>query len=298
IIPVKLERNKANERKSKKDVLVVGFKIEKLKEDNYYGFEITGNRRFVLGDFTVTHNTVMFSFISKHWSDNKKGKVLILCNRSELVDQSAETLTKIGITYEKITPKTRRVHHMADVYICMVETLYRRLLSNPKYLMDVSLIIADECHYMSFPKIYSFFPKSKILGVTATPILLGRDTFYKCDRCNATSDELGECCGMEMYEWTKPKKLSDTYEDIVVGPSIDYLIEMGQLVREINFVKQTSDLSRLQIDSSGDFSNKSQDEVFGGADSIFNVLLNYEQIAKGKRTVIFNNSTKTNIKVY
>lgn len=27
--------------------------------DDYYGFEIDGNRRFVLGDFTVTHNTVM-----------------------------------------------------------------------------------------------------------------------------------------------------------------------------------------------------------------------------------------------
>ena len=26
-------------------------------ENNYYGFEIDGNRRFVLGDFTVTHNT-------------------------------------------------------------------------------------------------------------------------------------------------------------------------------------------------------------------------------------------------
>jgi DNA polymerase III delta prime subunit len=34
-------------------------KIEviKLEESNYYGFELTGDRLFVLGDFTVTHNT-------------------------------------------------------------------------------------------------------------------------------------------------------------------------------------------------------------------------------------------------
>jgi len=35
------------------------FVVEKLEIDDYYGFEIDGNRRFVLGDFTVTHNTVM-----------------------------------------------------------------------------------------------------------------------------------------------------------------------------------------------------------------------------------------------
>ena len=29
------------------------FKIE----DKYYGFQIDGNSRFLLGDFTVTHNT-------------------------------------------------------------------------------------------------------------------------------------------------------------------------------------------------------------------------------------------------
>ena len=41
------------------DVLLSFLKIIKLSVDNYYGFEIDGNRRFVMGDFTVTHNTVM-----------------------------------------------------------------------------------------------------------------------------------------------------------------------------------------------------------------------------------------------
>ena len=31
--------------------------VEKLEVDNYYGFTIDGNHRFLLGDFTVTHNT-------------------------------------------------------------------------------------------------------------------------------------------------------------------------------------------------------------------------------------------------
>jgi replication factor C subunit 2/4 len=40
-------------------------KIEKLEENNYYGFEINGNKRFLLGDFTVTHNTSSILAICK-----------------------------------------------------------------------------------------------------------------------------------------------------------------------------------------------------------------------------------------
>ena len=34
-----------------------GFNVEQLPEDNYYGFELDGNHLYVLGDFTITHNT-------------------------------------------------------------------------------------------------------------------------------------------------------------------------------------------------------------------------------------------------
>ena len=58
-IPVKLERKKANKRKQIKNVLNTGIKVIPLEEDEYYGFEIDGNSRFLMGDFTVTHNTSM-----------------------------------------------------------------------------------------------------------------------------------------------------------------------------------------------------------------------------------------------
>lgn len=56
-IPVLLNRKKASKRKQKKNVLVTGFKIEPMGRGDYYGFEIDGNSLFLLGDFTVTHNT-------------------------------------------------------------------------------------------------------------------------------------------------------------------------------------------------------------------------------------------------
>lgn len=241
--------------------------------------------------------TIIFSFLSKQWV--KKGKkVLILCHRSELVDQSCETLVKIGLTYEKILPSTKRLHHVSDVYVAMIETLDRRLKKNPNYLKDVYLVISDEAHVQVFNKVYDYFPDAKKLGVTATPVLLGRETYFKCPRCKSISNTIEECCGFEMEEWSRPKRMSDTYQDIVVGPSIDFLIDFGQLVKEINFIEHYIDESILEIDGSGEFSNKSQDQAFGSSDAVFNVVLNYENIARGKRTIVFNNSTKTNLKVY
>ena len=58
-IPVKLIRKKARPRKQMKDALVTRIKVVKKEVGDYYGFEIDGNRRFILGDFQVTHNTIM-----------------------------------------------------------------------------------------------------------------------------------------------------------------------------------------------------------------------------------------------
>lgn len=46
-------------KKPNKDSLCTGFKVESIGIDDYYGFSITGNRLYVLGDFTVTHNTLI-----------------------------------------------------------------------------------------------------------------------------------------------------------------------------------------------------------------------------------------------
>lgn len=56
IIPCRLERKKANKRKQIKDVLVTGFKLEKVEKDDYYGFQVSGDNLYLMGDFTVTHN--------------------------------------------------------------------------------------------------------------------------------------------------------------------------------------------------------------------------------------------------
>jgi hypothetical protein len=56
-IPTLCPRKQAEPRRQIKDVLVSGIKIKELPEDDYYGFEIDGNHHYLLGNFTVTHNT-------------------------------------------------------------------------------------------------------------------------------------------------------------------------------------------------------------------------------------------------
>ena len=61
-IPVKMNRKKIY-GKNFYNVLCTGIKVEKLKEDNYYGFEIDGDNLFLLGDFTATHNTHFLRYL-------------------------------------------------------------------------------------------------------------------------------------------------------------------------------------------------------------------------------------------
>jgi hypothetical protein len=56
-------------KKNQTDQLVYEIKVEKLDIDDYYGFEIDGNHRFLLGDFTVTHNTNVARIIGKLYQE-------------------------------------------------------------------------------------------------------------------------------------------------------------------------------------------------------------------------------------
>lgn len=270
--------------------------IQKIGYGDYYGFEIDGNHLYCLGDFTVTHNTFIFTMITKHYSHQLNKKVLILCHRSELVEQTINSLARIGVTSEKVVSTTRKLHHNSDAYVAMIETANNRLLKNPDFFKDVGLIICDECHILIFNKVFDFFPQAKILGCTATPVLMQRVTYWKCDICRAEHNEHGECHGYEMMEWSKPLTMSNFYDTIVVGPSIKFLIDEGYLVPEVSFIEKYVNEDDLKIDSrTGDFTTASQDEAYNKKEVVFNIVENYKKLCLGKKTMIFTSSTKSNI---
>ncbi len=61
-IPTVLPRKQARERVKAKDVRRVGFTLERVEDDHFYGFELDGNHRYLMEDFIVLHNSNSKSF--------------------------------------------------------------------------------------------------------------------------------------------------------------------------------------------------------------------------------------------
>ena len=162
-IPVNCIRKKAHPRKLLRDCLKYRIKLEKLHEDDYYGFEIDGNHRFVLGDFTVTHNTVMalkiISLLSK--------KTLILVHKEFLMNQWIERIGEFLPTARvgKIQGPTFDINNK-DIVIGMIQTLYDKEYSANTF-SSFGLTIVDEVHRIGSEQF------SRTLFKTITPYMLG-----------------------------------------------------------------------------------------------------------------------------
>lgn len=140
-IPTKILQNKAIGNHAK-DVLLSRIKLEKQDVGEYYGFEIDGNRRFVLGDFTVTHNTVcgikLFCMLSK--------KTLIVVHKEFLLDQWKERIlefapsAKVGL----IKAKTIDVDNK-DIVIASLQSLAMKDYDTD-VLSRFGCVIIDECY--------------------------------------------------------------------------------------------------------------------------------------------------------
>ena len=162
-IPTKCPRKKAQPRKQIKDALNTRIRLEKLDVDDYYGFEIDGNRRFVLGDFTVTHNTVMALKIIS----NIKKKTLIIVHKEFLMNQWIERIAEFlpGAVVGKIQGQVFDIEGK-DIVIGMVQTLYDKEFNGDAF-SKFGLTIIDEVHRIGSEQF------SRTLFKTITPYMLG-----------------------------------------------------------------------------------------------------------------------------
>uniref|UniRef100_A0A6C0B8S6 Helicase ATP-binding domain-containing protein n=1 Tax=viral metagenome TaxID=1070528 RepID=A0A6C0B8S6_9ZZZZ len=187
-IPVKCSRKKPHKRELIRDVLKYRISLEQIGVDDYYGFEIDGNRRFVLGDFTVTHNTVM---ALKIISDLKK-KTLIIVHKEFLMNQWIERIEEFlpGSRIGKIQAQVCDIKDK-DIVIGMVQTLYDK--DFPAGTFDsFGLTIIDEVHRIGSEQF------SKTLFKTITPYMLGISATV--DRKDKLTRVLYMFIGEKIYE--------------------------------------------------------------------------------------------------
>lgn len=66
-LPLLCHRKRSNPRGQKQNPLVTGITVEPLGYEDYFGVVLDGNERFLLGDFTVTHNTSVAKIIANKY---------------------------------------------------------------------------------------------------------------------------------------------------------------------------------------------------------------------------------------
>lgn len=191
-IPTLCPRKKANPRQQIKDPLVSQLSIKKLDIDNYYGFKVDKNNRYVMGSFTVTHNCGK-SFVAMDIIGRLNLKTLIIVPNTYLLKQWVEILTKYfpNNTIGEYYGKNKRD---GDIIVGIVNSLVNDefILKDPfnkkikytysyeEFYKQFGFIILDESHIYCtdiFKVIYHRFQSTYMLGLSATP----NERNDKCD---------------------------------------------------------------------------------------------------------------------
>jgi superfamily II DNA or RNA helicase len=213
--------------------------------------------------------TVIFSEIVRQYLKNHNKRVLIMTHRIELLSQTSKMLTEFGVI-NKVVNSTANLDDQ-DQYSCfvaMVETLNNRLQDEKFDISNIGLVIIDEAHYNSFTKLFGYFDKSFILGVTATPL--------------SSNIKL---------------PMNDNYNELIVGETIEALIE-NEFLSRANTYSYNVGLTSLEIGANGDYTVKSSEDLYTTNDMLSKLMHAYEEHSKGKKTLIFNNGINTSLHVY
>jgi superfamily II DNA or RNA helicase len=213
--------------------------------------------------------TVIFSEMVRQYLKNHTTKVLVMTHRVELCNQTSTMLTNFGVTNKVVNSKAN-LDDQAEYscFVAMVETLNNRLNDNMLDISDVGLVIIDEAHYNSFTKLFKFFEKSFILGVTATPL--------------SSNKEL---------------PMKDNYDELITGETIENLIENEFLARAETYAYDMG-LTSLEVGSNGDYTVKSSEDLYSSQTMLQKLVDAYKKHSLGKKALIFNNGINTSINVY
>ena len=211
-----------------------------------------GHRRPLLVSPTGSGKTVMFSYMT-HNHTAKGGRVMLLVHRQELIDQVSATLSTFNVPHgymaARIDPDTSK-----PALVCSVQSVLRRMPSLP---WRPTLIIVDEAHHAThhtaWGKVLAFYGCHS-LGVTATPVRLS-----------------GEGLG-------------DVFDDMVLGPSTQELIDRGYLCRFRVFCPSAPDLSGVHKNH-GDYSTAELQEAVDRPSLTGDAVAHYRLHADNRQAV-------------
>ncbi|MEO9513179.1 MAG: DEAD/DEAH box helicase [Flavobacteriaceae bacterium] len=246
------------------------YQLEDLKKIFEHINKLPGGSNVLYQLPTGGGKTVVFSEITRKYIQDMGKKVMVLTHRIELSRQTSRMLHGFGVANKVINSEVKELHDQDDYmcFVAMVETLNNRLQEEKVTINNIGLVIIDEAHYNSFRKLFKYFENSTIIGVTATPL--------------SSNIKL---------------PMKDHYKHLIIGESIKSLIQRQFLARADLYNYDVS-LKTLKLGINGDYTVKSSDEFYGNHSMLGKLVSAYEEIAKGTKTLIFNNGINTSLYVY
>lgn len=180
IIPCKVQRKKYTRITPRnKNCLRSGFSVKHLGSGEYFGFKLDGDGRYLLGDFTVTHNsgkTKVGIAAMKLALEKANATSLFLTHKKDLLHQTAADISRcVGVEVGVVGDGQKDFDR--NITVATVQTL-SRAMKDPKiqdFLKSVRMIICDECHHASAKTFKTVIEQCKAayyrIGLTATPLM-------------------------------------------------------------------------------------------------------------------------------
>lgn len=204
--------------------------------------------------------TYCFTYIAKVASEVNKKNVLVLSNRKKLHKQAYQAFSDFNVDYDVIDSKTKKLP-TNKVNVALIGTMKSRCAKRLDFQMFVSrqdIVIIDECDQGDFFGIFKYFDsKTIVIGVTATPI-------------SANSK----------------KPLSDYYQVIVQGKSIEWMIDKGHLCEPNYYEPCKIDFSGVKM-KGGDFDPSELEKIYSEKQVFEGLKESKEKHWGNRKTLVF-----------
>jgi len=165
-IPTKVK--KASERKQIKSVLRTGFSLEPCEVDDFYGFSLDSDHLYLLGDFTVTHNSGKSNILQTiaRWRKEKGESTATLVPRVTLQEQ-----------YEKSFP---------DVTVLKGKSRYKCADDLFKSCLEKKEVVGEYCSGCKYScdRETALISKNSVFSVHSYLMLKSRKEVLLCDEAD------------------------------------------------------------------------------------------------------------------
>ena len=207
---------------------------------------------------TGTGKTTLFCEIVRKFTTElyPDKKVLIITHRKELVEQAFNRLVSDFHLSTGIISSNYIGIPSSPIQVASIQTLVRR----KEIQKDIfSLVIIDEAHHAlasTYKQLWDFYPSSKFLGVTATPIRTNGEGFQ------------------------------DLFDKLITTASIKWFIKNNHLSDIRYFASHIPDLRNIKT-RAGDYDETELSEVMQDKAVMADLIQSYIDFALNKKMIVF-----------